>query len=199
MSQKLLVPCGWLGTLMGAGMLVPVVISQLEGGRTGVAVPAVAFAAVSLAACGVTAIAFGTYRRTKGEFPAGVRLALTSNVLVLAFLALELSDRIVRQHGQVFYWTTFLLPPALILYAGLLAAQSWGWVVARGVAGVGTLWFLAFSAMIPFVHLQAGGVPTPWYGRLYMIGVSLGFAAILAAAFRSLGAIEVRRYFGRAS
>jgi hypothetical protein len=120
-----------------------------------------------------------------------------ANVIVLAFFALEFSDRIVNRNGQIFYWSTFLFPPALILYAGLLTAQTWGWIVARGVAGLGTLWFLAFVVIIPTADLRTNGVVVPWYGRLYMICFSLAFAAILAGAFRSLGRPDTRTYFSR--
>ena len=50
-------------------------------------------------------------------------------------------------------------------------------------------------AVIPFGGIRGPGGPVPWYGRVYMICVSLAFAAILAGAFRSLGRPEARDYF----
>lgn len=66
------------------------------------------------------------------------------------------------------------------------------------MAALGVLWFLAFLALVPFVPLQANGVPAPWYERVYAAGVTVAFAAILATAFRSLGHPESRSYLGLA-
>ncbi|HVX14693.1 MAG TPA: hypothetical protein VHC22_26125 [Pirellulales bacterium] len=63
---------------------------------------------------------------------------------------------------------------------------------------IGVVWFLTFLVPVPFAPLQANGVPAPWYGRIYVAGMTLAFAAILAAAFRSLGHAETRSYFGLA-
>src|SRR5262249_47104959 len=142
-----------------------------------------------------TAAALGSRRRA-GAMPAGVRAAVAANALILTFLALELSDRSVRQDGMLFYWTTFLFPPALLLFGGLVTARPWAWWVARGAAAAGVLWFLGFLAVVPFAPLQSDGVPVPWYGRVYVAGVTLAFAAVLAAAFRALGRPETRTYFG---
>ena len=101
----------------------------------------------------------------------------------MTFLALELSHRLVRQNGKLFYWMMFLLPPALLLFAGLLAAHRWSWWVARGEAVLGVLWFLGFLVLIPFVPLKADGIPTPRYGRLYMAAVTLAFAGVFFMAF----------------
>jgi hypothetical protein len=125
-----------------------------------------------------------------------VRAAVAANVFFLAFFALELSDRLVRQNGRIFYWTTFLFPPALLLFCGLLAARRWAWWIARGAFAFVALWFLGFVAVIPFANLSTEAGPVPWYGRLYMMGVSLAFAGILAGAFWALGRPETRTYFG---
>jgi hypothetical protein len=124
--------------------------------------------------------------------PRGIRVSGVST----AQRRLELSDRSVRQNGKLFYWTTFLLPPALLLFVGLVAGKPWSSWVARGIAALGTLWFLGFQLIIPFAPLQADGIPTPWYGRVYMAGVTVVFAVIFATMFRSLGSAEARRYFG---
>jgi peptidoglycan/LPS O-acetylase OafA/YrhL len=127
--------------------------------------------------------------------PGGVRAAVAANALILAFLALELCDRSVRQDGRLFYWTTFLLPPALVLFIGLVSARTWSWWVARCVTALGALWFLLFLLMVPFAPLEADGIPAPWYGRVYVATVTLVFALILGAAFRALGRPEAREYF----
>ena len=128
--------------------------------------------------------------------PSGVRAAVAANILFVAFFCLELSDRLVQRDGNLMYWTTFLLPLGLVLLWGLLTKKPWAWWTFRGVAGLGVVWFLGFLLMIPFAQLQSEGVPTPWYGRLYMAGVTLVFAGVLASAFWNLGLAETRSYFG---
>jgi peptidoglycan/LPS O-acetylase OafA/YrhL len=183
---------------MGTALVFPVVIARIErGALTGTGIGFIV-AGCCLVACGVIAVMAGLRRRPTG-MPSGVRAAVAANVLVLAFLALELSDRSVRQDGKLFYWTTFLLPPALLLFFGLVAARRWSWWVARCLAAIGVLWFLAFLLVVPFAPLQADGVPAPWYGRVYVAVVTAAFMAILAGAFRALGSPESRSYFGLAS
>ena len=66
----------------------------------------------------------------------------------------------------------------------------------RYLLACGWLALLMGAGLIPFTHLEANGVPTPWQGRLYMAVVTVAFAAILAAAFQALGRPETRHYFG---
>ena len=89
-----------------------------------------------------------------------------------------------------------MFPPALLLFAGLLAAQRWAWFTFRIAAALAVLWFVGFVVIIPFAPLATDGVPVPWQGRLYMTCVTLAFAAVFAAAFRSLGRPDTRTYFG---
>jgi hypothetical protein len=188
-------PAGALAAIMGIAFTVPAIVARMETGRlTGVGLGFVA-AGCGLIAGGALALAAGFRRRPAG-MPRSVRAAVAANVLVLGFLALELSDRSVRQDGKLFYWTTPLLPGALLLFAGLVAGRPWSWWAARGAAALGTLWFLGFLVIVPFAPLQAVGIPAPWYGRVYAAGVTLFFAVILASEFRSLGSSEARRYFG---
>ena len=192
---RVFLPGGTLAAMMGIALMVPVIVAQMETGRlTGLGIGFVV-AGCGLIACGVTALRAGFRRRPTG-MPSGVRAAVAANVLVLGFLALELSDRSVRQDGKLFYWTTFLLPPALLLFAGLVAGRAWSWWAARGVAALGILWCVGFLVIVPFAPLQADGIPAPWYGRVYAASVTIIFALILAGAFRSLGRPEARSYFG---
>jgi xanthine/uracil/vitamin C permease (AzgA family) len=167
-----------------------------SGGQTTLGIGIVS-AGCGLIACGVTAVLVGFRRRVASGMPSGVRAAVAANILFLAFCALELSDRLVRQDGKLFYWTTFLLPPALVLFCGLLAARRWAWWTSRVVAAVGVLWFVGFVALIPFLDLRGEGGPVPWYGRICMACVSLVFAGISAGALWSLGRRDARNYFGR--
>ena len=189
---------GWLAALIGAAMIFPVVIARLENGGMAGTGNAVFAVACGLIACGAAAVCAGWRGRQASAMPSAVRAVVAANALFLAFFALELSDRLVRQDGKIFYWTTYLLLPALLLFCGLLAAQPWAWWTARGAAALGVLWFVGFLALIPFADLQSEAGPVPWYGRLYMACVTLAFAGIMAGAFRSLGRAETRSYFGLA-
>jgi hypothetical protein len=192
--SRVVLPGGTLAALAGVALVVPVLVAQLETDRlTGLGIGFVVAGCV-LAGCGVVAVVAGARRGPTG-MPSGVRAAVAANVLFLAFLALELSDRSVRQDGKLFYWTTFVLPPALLLFGGLLAARRWSWWAARAVAGFGVFWFLGFLVIVPFVPLQGDGGPAPWYGRVYVASVTLAFAGVCAAAFRALGQPEARSYF----
>ncbi|MBX6314847.1 MAG: hypothetical protein IRY99_18300 [Isosphaeraceae bacterium] len=184
-----------MAAMTGIALIVPVLVAQKETGRlTGLGISFVA-AGCALIACGVAAVVAG-FRRRPTSMPSGVRAAVAAHILVLTFLALELSDRSVRQGGKLFYWTTFLLPLALLLFGGLVAGRPWSWWVARGVAALGVLWFLGVLVVVPFAPLQADGIPVPWYGRMYVGGITVVLAAILASAFQSLGSPEARSYFG---
>jgi hypothetical protein len=159
----------------------------------GIAVLAVACVLIVF---GTVALVLGLRRSHGAGLPGGARTAIAANILFLAFFALESSDRLVRQAGNIVYWSTYLFLPAFVLFCGLLRARPWAWWTFRGVSALGTLWFLAFVAMSPFAHLQSHGVPVPWYGRIYVAVVSLVFASMLAGAFWSLGRPETRSYFG---
>jgi hypothetical protein len=188
-------PAGWLVVLIGIALLLPVIVARIEKGRlTAVGIGFLTVGGGSIAG-GVIAAAAG-WRKSAPVMPSGVRAAVAANGLVLAFLALELSDRSVRQDGKLFYWTTFLLLPALLLYFGLARGRPWSWWAARGVAALGVVWLLGFLIVVPIAPLQADGIPAPWYGRVYVAAVTLAFAGILATAFRSLGRSESRSYFG---
>ncbi len=130
-----------------------------------------------------------------GAMPAPVRATVMATIVFLSFCGLEFSDGLLRQDGRVFYWTSVLFLPALGLLYGLVSAHRWAWWVARIVSALAVLWFVAFMVLIPFADLRTDGVPVPWRGRLYMIGVSLCFASIAAYAFRSLSLSEAKKYF----
>lgn len=185
---------GWAAASMGVASIVPIGVNWMERGVVSVLGWAIVAVGVLMIVGGAAATVAG-WRRRGTPMPSGVRLAATALVLLLMFLALELSDRLVRQDGRVFYWTTFLFPPTLLLYAGLTAAHRWAWRTTQAAAALGVLWFLGFAVIIPFAKLQAHGVDTPWYGRIYMIAVTLLFAAAAAATFRSLSRSDTRNYF----
>jgi hypothetical protein len=181
---------------MGLGLVFPVALARLESGAlTGLGL-ALGSVGCGLLAGGVVALVAGGLKRRAPSLPSGVRAAVAATVLVLAFCALEFSDGLVRQGGRIVYWTTFLLPPALLLFYGLLSARGWAWWTVRGLAAGAVLWFLGFVAIIPFADLHGQGGPVPWYGRVYMAGVSVAFAGIFAAAYWLLGRPEARSYFG---
>ena len=183
--------------LMGLAMIGPVAAAYAEERPSwGVEIPLLVASGV-LCVCGIAAVGLGLWQRRGTSMPGSVRAAVIANILFLAFCALELSDRLVRQEGRIFYWTTVLFLPALILFYGLVSARVWAWWTSRGLAALACLWFVAFIVVIPFAELSAEGVPTPWYGRVYMVCVTLVFAAIAGAAFWSLGRADAREYFQR--
>jgi hypothetical protein len=186
---------GALATLMGAALMLPVIAARIESGAVSPVAIGVIAVSCALIACGITAVVVSFRQPHRSIMPSGVRSAVAANVLFLAFFALELSDRLVRQDGRIVYWSTFLFLPALLLFYGLLTARPLAWWTFRGVAALGVVWFLGFVAVIPFVNLQRQGMPVPWQGRVYMASVSVVFAGILAGAFWSLGRAETRNYF----
>jgi hypothetical protein len=195
---RVLLISGVLCVALGAGGIFPVVVGWLGAGgipRQGMVVLTVCLALI-VGGIGVVGATVGGVRRAGGWIPAPVRAVMTANVLFLAFCALELTDGLVYRGGRVFYWTAVLFVPALTVLYGQALAQKWAWWVARGLAAIAVLWFVGFLFVLPFAHLQANGVPTPWYGRLYMAGATVVFASIAAYAFYSLGSAEARRYFG---
>jgi hypothetical protein len=109
--------------------------------------------------------------------------------------ALEFSDGLVRQGGRIFYWTSVLFLPALLLLYGLVSERRWAWWTARSMTAIFTLWFVGFMAIIPFADLRGSDGPVPWWGRVYMVGVSLIFASMTAYAVHALGRAEARDYF----
>jgi Zn-dependent protease len=128
--------------------------------------------------------------------PAPVRAVVMANAILLAFCALEVSDGLIRSEGRVFYWTTILFVPAIVLHGGLVVGQRWAWWVARGLAALGVLWFAGFLVLVPFADLHGPDGPIPWWGRVYTALVTIVFVSIFAYAFRALGHDEARRHFG---
>jgi hypothetical protein len=94
---------------------VPALVTRLEQrASSALGVAAVLLAGV-LVLCGSAAILIG-FRRSRGAtMPAPVRAVVTGNILLLAFCAMETSDRLLRQEGRIFYWTTLLFVPTLVL------------------------------------------------------------------------------------
>jgi len=198
LRSRLLLVSGILCAALGAGGMFPAIVGWLGRGawRQG------EFAAVTvgiilvLAGLCILGGALARLRSVSLSTPAPVRAVMAANVFFLAFCALEATDGLVYRGGRILYWTSILFLPALVVLYGQVSAQPWAWWVARALAALSTLWFATFIAVIPFADLRTGGVPVPWYGRLYMAGVTLVFASISAYAFHSLGRHEARRYFG---
>jgi hypothetical protein len=147
---------------------------------------------------GTVALVVGVRAGTGERMPSPVRMAVAADVLFLAFFALEVSDGLVRRGGVIHPLSAALFAPTLALLCGLLAARRWAWRIARGAAALAALWFLAFVTVIPFAALRGPSGPTPWYGRVWMVCVSLVLGGILAGGFQSLGRRAARAYFGLA-
>lgn len=187
---------GAAAALIGGGLAVPVVVAQAELRSPTGHESWLLLSAGVLGAGGVVAFVAGLWQRRGRSMPGGVRAAVTANVFLLGFCGLELSDRLVRQQGRVFYWTTFLFLFALVTFYGLVAARRWAWWVCRVATALATLWFLAWVPLIPFGDVRGEGGPVPWYGRLFMMDVCVAFSLVSAAAFWSLGHPAARAYFG---
>jgi hypothetical protein len=195
MARLLLV--GGASTIMvGVGLTLPAITRWLEQGTLSTAGVVIVSLACVLVLFGLGAILLGFRQWTGLSTPSPVRAVVMGSTLFLAFCALETSDGLLRQGGRVFYWTSVLAVPALLLHCGLILARGWAWWTARGMAALFVLWFVGFTVLIPFVDLRGSSGPVPWSGRVYMIGVSLVFASISAYVFHALGRSEARDYFG---
>jgi hypothetical protein len=193
---RLLMVGGLAAILVGVALLVPAGHAWLENGSLTELAIGVIVVGSTLIAGGLVAVVAGVRRWRELSMPSAVRAAVMANVLFLAFFALEISDGLVRRGGAIHPISCALFAPALLLLYGLLSARRWAWWVSRGVAGVFTLWFVGFVAVIPFADLRGEQGPVPWWGRVYMACVSLALAGILAGAFLSLGRSTARNYFG---
>lgn len=199
-SSRLLVVSGILCAALGAGSIVPAIVGWL--GRVALQRQGYATMAIgSILILGGACIVWGALRRLRSasvSTPAPVRAVMAGNILFLAFCALETSDGLVYRGGRIVYWTSFLFVPALLLLYGQVLAQRWAWWVARALAAISTLWFVGFIGVLPIADLRGDSGPVPWWGRLYMAGVSLVFASISTYVFHSLGHADARKYFGSA-
>src|SRR5689334_4868663 len=183
--------------LVGVALIVPAVANRLETGKFHDLAIVVVAVGSALIVGGLVGAVLGALKRNELTMPVGVRIAVTANIIFLACFALEISDGLTRRNGAIhpIGWTLFT--PTLLLLYGLLSARRWAWWIARGVAALAIVWFLGFAVLIPFANLHSEPGPVPWWGRVYMICVSLALAGILAGGFLSLGRSAARSYFGR--
>lgn len=196
LMSRLLVVNGALCLSTGVAWLIPALFEWSERrllSETGITV---VWLGPALIVGGAISMVCGFRHRSESRIPAPVRMAITGNVLFVSFCVLEFSDGLLRQSGRLFYWTSVLFLPALLLLYGITMARRWAWWSARGLAALFTLWFVGFAVLIPFVDLRRQGEPVPPWGRIYMIGVSLLFVSAAACAFRELGRAEAMDYFG---
>ncbi len=195
--MKHLIPVtGLLAAASGAAWLIPAIAARMERGALEWQDCAVASVGLVLILGGVIAICRGYSAPRAASLPPPVRAALMGNGLLVAFCVLEFSDGFLRQNGRVFYWTSILFLPALLLFYGQVLAQRWAWWAARILTAIITLGFAAFLLVIPFAPLRGNGGPVPWWGRIYAASVTLAFASISAYVFRSLGHAQARTYYG---
>jgi len=195
--MKHLIPItGLLAAVSGVAWLIPAFAARMVNGELSLQDCAVASVGLILILGGVVAI-YGDFSALRGAaVPPPVRAAIAGNGLLVAFCVLEFSDGLLRQNGRVFYWTSVLFLPALALFYGQLMAQRWAWWAARILTAIITLGFAAFLLVIPYAPLRGNAGPVPWWGRIYVAGVTLAFVSISAYAFRSLGRTEARSYYG---
>ncbi len=193
---RLLPVSGILAIAMGVSWLVPVAAAWVGQGSFDLRTYAIVLVGPILIVGGALAVLRGSRWLRIGLIPGPVRAGITGNLLFLSFCALELSDGLCRQGGRIIYWTSILFLPALAVFYGQVMARRWAWWAARIATGLLTAWFIGFLAVIPFAHLHGNGGAIPWWGRIYVTGVTLAFAGASAYAFRPLGRNESREYYG---
>lgn len=192
---RLVLISGILGVAFGVAVIIPALAGNLNRGLFSGLVGVVVSLGIMLILGGGAAILIARRRPGGVAMPAPVRATVMATILFLAFCMLEFSDGLLRQGGRIFYWTSVLFLPALVLLYGLVSAHRWAWWVTRVAAALAVLWFVAFMVLIPFIDLRADGVSTPLRGRLYMEAVTLVFAGISFYVFRCLGRAEAKNYF----
>ena len=129
--NRLVPVTGLLATASGAAWLVPAIAAWLERGPLGWRDCAIASVGLALIVGGVAAVWRGFRALRLASIPAPVRAAIAGNGLFVAFFMLEFSDGFIRSGRSVFYWTSALFLPALVLFYGQLTARRWAWWVAR--------------------------------------------------------------------
>jgi hypothetical protein len=187
---------GLLAFFTGAALLLPVVVEVLREEPLTPLDWCVATVSVLLLFTGLAAAVWFVTRQPGTPRPPAIRAAVFAAMVFIPCFALEVSDGLVRHDGALHRLSAAMLLPTLVLLDGLLAARRWAWWTSRGLSAVFALWFFGFIALIPFGDIRTAGVPVPWYGRVYMVAVSLALGGILLYAFRSLGRNEARAYFG---
>lgn len=184
---------GLLLTAAGLVWMIPVSKRWVERGSLDSKELAIAAIGPILIAVGMAVVSRGISRLR--DIPPPVRAILLANGLFVAFCAMELCDRLVREDGRIGYWTTVAFLPALGVFYGQLSGQKWAWWTARVVVAIFTIWFLVILCIIPFGHLYGPAGKIPWWGRIYACTVTLVFASISAYVFRLLGRRESRDFY----
>jgi hypothetical protein len=195
-ARRAVFATGALCVSMGASWMIPILFALSAGEALDSTGARVAWVGPALGVSGLLLLAAARHRSDAMRLPAPVRIAIVGVAAFLCFCALETSDGLVRQQGRVFYWTSVLFLPALALLYGLVLIRPWAWRIARLVTAGFATWFVAVAAFIPFADVQTHGVPVPPWGRVWMIGVSLAFAASAGNVFRALGHTDSRARFG---
>jgi len=194
---RLVLISGVLAVAFGVAAIIPALAENPNHGLFSGLAWAVVSISIMLILGGGAAIWFARRHSSSAAMPAPVRATVMAVILFLAFCMLEFSDGLLRQDGRIFYWTSVLFLPALVLLYGLVSAHRWAWWAIRVTAALAVLWFVAFMVLIPFTDLRADGVSVPLGGRLYMEAVTLVFAGISLYVFHCLGRTEAKSYFAK--
>jgi hypothetical protein len=110
-------------------------------------------------------------------------------IVFIGLFTLEISDSLVRHHGQIAR-SIFFLPVALLLLWGILKRRHWAWVITRVLSALASVLYgsVAIAVWIFFGHLQAGL-------KVWLSVVSVGLLALALSAFLSLGRTKARAWF----
>jgi hypothetical protein len=193
---RLILVGGVLGVASGVAVILPAVAESLAHGfLAGLSRMAVLLGGMVIV-CGGAAMWIARRHPPSSSMPAPVRATTVATILFVAFCVLEFSDGLLRQQERIFYWTSVLFCRALLLLYGLVAAHRWAWWITRIAAALAMLGFVLFMWGSSLLRTcEQGGIPAPWWARLYMETVTLVFAGISFCVFHSLGRAEAKRYF----
>lgn len=180
---------------MGVTWLFPYIFEYLQGNSISSLGQNFIWVSPFFIAMGTISLWVSRNQKTQEKVPSTVRMTNTATILFLSFCSLEFSDGITRQDGRVFYWTSVLFLPFLVLLFGVITEKKWAWWIARGSSLLLALGFIVMIGAIPFGDLQKDGVPIGPLGRLWMVGVTSVFLSVTIAVFLALGRKDTIHYF----
>jgi hypothetical protein len=123
------------------------------------------------------------------KMPSSVLFVALAVILFIGLFTLEISDSLVRHHGQIARSIVFL-PVALLLLWGILKRHRWAWTTTRVLSALASVFYggVGIAVWIFFSHLQTGL-------KVWLSTVSGGLLALTLTAFLSLGHTKAGAYF----
>ncbi len=182
---------GLAGAMLGLGMATPAIVAWREQGEMPSSGVVMLAAAALLAASGAAAAWQGRRRLRDRGIPASVAAPLVVNALFLGLLGLEVCHGFARE-GDVVARSLFFLPPALLLFWGMLTGRAWARHLARWGSFALALLFLGVGCVACVLR------PSDQHGPVWVwiacVSVVLG-SLLLVGGFHALGRASAKRYF----